>query len=138
MTRAHKRYVDHASLREHWREQAAELGFDARGLAADAIERCPVKATGAQASLPGIEKEDTAHARTVAEQAVGWAVSHLSEREAVFSRTNLLTAALTWKPGAVSIDDAWTRSADWKRTARCTQRTSPSRRLPDHRQGGGR
>ena len=106
MTRAHKRDVDHGSLREHWREQAAELGFDARGLAADAIERDPAKATAAQASLPGIEKEDAAHARTVAEQAVGWAVFHLSEREAVFSRTNLLTAALTWKPGAVSIEDA--------------------------------
>ena len=33
-------------------------------------------------------------------------VAHLSEREAVFSRTNLLTAALTWQPGAVSIQDA--------------------------------
>ena len=106
MTRAHKRDVDHGSLREHWREQAAELGFDARGLAADAIERSPEKAAAAQAPLPGIGNEDTAHARTVAEQAVGWAVSHLSEREAVFSRTDLLTAALTWQPGAVSIGDA--------------------------------
>ena len=106
MTRAHKRDVARDSLREHWREQAAELGFDARGLAADAIGRCPAKATAPQAPLPGIENEATAHARTAAEQAVGWAVSHLSEREAVFSRTALLTAALTWKPGAVSIDDA--------------------------------
>ena len=106
MTRAHKRDVDHGSLREHWREQAAELGFDARDLGADAIERSPEKAAAAQAPLPGIGNEDTAHARTVAEQAVGWAVSHLSEREAVFSRTDLLTAALTWQPGAVSIGHA--------------------------------
>ena len=28
MTRAHKRDVDHETLRRHWREQAAELGFD--------------------------------------------------------------------------------------------------------------
>ena len=33
-------------------------------------------------------------------------MAHLSECEAVFSRTDLLTAALTWKPGAVSIKDA--------------------------------
>ena len=106
MTRAHKREVDHGSLREHWREQAAELGLDAQGLAADAIGRSPEKTAARQSPLPGVENEDAARARTVAERAVGWAVSHLSERQAVFSRTDLLTAALTWQPGAVSIADA--------------------------------
>ena len=106
MTRAHKRDVDHRSLREHWREQAAELGLDAMGLAADAIGRSPEKSAAPQAPLPGIENEDAARARTVAEQAVSWAVSHLSERQAVFSRTDLLTAALTWQPGAVLIAEA--------------------------------
>ena len=38
MTRAHKRDVDKASLRESWQRQAAGLGFDARALVADA--RC--------------------------------------------------------------------------------------------------
>ena len=30
--------------------------------------------------------------------AVEWAAAHLSEREAVFTRTDLLTAALAWRP----------------------------------------
>ena len=112
MTRAHKREVDREALREHWREQAGALGLDVRGLVADAIGRSPEKAVAAQAAavpqapLPGIENEDRAAARAAAGQAVSWAVSHLSEREAVFSRTDLLTAALTWRPGAVSIGDA--------------------------------
>ena len=118
MTRAHKREVDREALREHWREQAGALGLDARGLVADAIGRSSEKAAvpqpaaarqaiaAPQAPLPGIENGDRAAARTAAGQAVAWAVSHLSEREAVFSRTDLLTAALTWRPGAVSIGDA--------------------------------
>ena len=112
MTRAHKREVDREALREHWREQAGALGLDVRGLVADAIGRSSEKAAAAQAMaapqapLPGIENEDRAAARAAAGQAVSWAVSHLSEREAVFSRTDLLTAALTWRPGAVSIGDA--------------------------------
>ena len=34
------------------------------------------------------------------------AVAHLAEREAVFSRTDLLAAALAWQPGAVSVEAA--------------------------------
>ena len=37
--------------------------------------------------------------------AVAWAMAHLSEREAVFSRTDLLAAALAHAPGAVAIGD---------------------------------
>ena len=39
MTRAHKRDVDKTALRENWREQAEALGFDARGIAAEAMAR---------------------------------------------------------------------------------------------------
>ena len=39
MTRSHKREVDHEALREHWKQQAAELGFDAVSIAAGAMER---------------------------------------------------------------------------------------------------
>ena len=39
MTRAAKRDVDRAELREMWRRQANGLGFDARALAADALEK---------------------------------------------------------------------------------------------------
>ena len=38
--------------------------------------------------------------------AMAWAVGHLSEREAVFARTDLLAAALAWKPGSVTIGEA--------------------------------
>ena len=38
-------------------------------------------------------------------EAVAWAMTHLSEREAVFSRTDLFAAALAHSPGAVAIGD---------------------------------
>ena len=131
MTRAHKRDVDHGSLREHWREQAGALGFDATAIAARAMEKC-AGTEDAQFTLPlgiddaGVAREGAAAGRKgasgtspasianeridsvnkTAERAVAWAVAHLSEREAVFSRTDLLTATLAWKPGAASIHDA--------------------------------
>ena len=37
---------------------------------------------------------------------MNWAVSHLAEREAVFSRADLLAAALAWRSGAVAVDAA--------------------------------
>ena len=40
-----------------------------------------------------------------AREAVAWAMAHLSEREAVFSRAGLLTAALAHAPGAVLVGD---------------------------------
>ena len=40
-----------------------------------------------------------------AAKAVAWAMAHLSEREAVFSRAGLLTAALAHAPGAVLVGD---------------------------------
>ena len=44
-------------------------------------------------------------AREPASDAVAWAVAHLSEREAVFARTDLMAAALAWQPGAAGIGD---------------------------------
>ena len=40
-----------------------------------------------------------------AAEAVSWAMAHLSEREAVFARTDLLAAALAHAPGAVAIGE---------------------------------
>ena len=105
MTRSHKREVDHEALREHWKQQAAELGFDAVSIAAGAMERTAGKSN---AELP-LDSRDTPgkeRSTTPAEKAVSWAVAHLSEREAVFSRTDVLAATLAWKPGAVSIGEA--------------------------------
>ena len=86
MTRAAKREVDRDALRGSWERQAAELGFEARALAKPAPSR--------DAGLETAAKEPAA-------EAVEWAVEHLSEREAVFARTGLLSAALAWNPGAV-------------------------------------
>ena len=124
MTRAAKRDVDREALREHWREQAAALGFDAKALAAEAMgrEAGPDAGKGSgrddaagPAGVPGkvspgvvAEAEAAAQdeaAKSPAAQAVEWAVAHLSEREAVFARTDLLAAALARSPGAAAIGE---------------------------------
>ena len=107
MTRAHKRDVDKEALRESWRQQAADLGFDAERLAAGASQRQTSKTADREA--PGRAPEgDGAQGprKDTPDRAVDWAVAHLSEREAVFSRTDLLAATLAWEPGAVTIGEA--------------------------------
>ncbi len=114
VTRAAKRDVDRAELGDMWRRQADGLGFDAEALAADAMERswdAPALDHGAgKDSAPeGTDRQPDLFdppPQTLAESATAWAVAHLSEREAVFSRTDLLAAALSWKPGAVTIREA--------------------------------
>ena len=103
VTRAHKREVDRDALRENWQKQASELGFDARELVEEArhwqaahVGRSPIPAGRHREAAPASETD----------RAAAWAVAHLSEREAVFSRTDLLASALTWKPGKVSIGEA--------------------------------
>ena len=53
----------------------------------------------------GTEAAPEAKRAGPASRAVEWAVAHLSEREAVFARTDLLAAALAWSPGATGIGD---------------------------------
>ncbi len=79
---------------------------DARGRGATALhtsgeDRSPVQDDGR-----GPERE-TAEAAPPppAAAAVAWALAHLSERAAVFRRTDLLTAALVHAPGAVMVGD---------------------------------
>ena len=107
MTRAHKRDVDREALHGIWVKQAAELGLDAKALVASSMERAlqgPGKegARGAgadrQADLIGHPSRGEP-----AKEAVEWALAHLSERDAVFARTDLLAAALAHGPGAASI-----------------------------------
>ena len=107
MTRAHKRDVDKEALRGIWAKQASGLGLDAKALVASATER----------ALPGPEKEGareagadqqanlTGHTSWTdpAKEAVEWALAHLSERDAVFARTDLLAATLAHGPGSASI-----------------------------------
>ena len=115
MTRAAKRDVDRTELREMWQRQADGLGFDARALAADAMERsrdAPDKELGAgrdAASDGAAVRQGDLFApppQSPADAAMAWTVEHLSEREAVFAKTDLLAAALAWKPGSVTIGEA--------------------------------
>ena len=105
VTRAHKREVDRDALRESWQRQAAALGFDARELVDEARHRQAAHIERPLASAD-LDREVEPGMTTEADRAAAWAVAHLSEREAVFSRTDLLTSALAWKPGAVSIGEA--------------------------------
>ncbi len=109
MTRAAKRDVDRAELRAVWERQASGLGFDARALVAEARSRAAgLERDSGQTQLPlsGDGKEPAGRDTNPAREAVEWAVAHLAEREAVFSRTDLLAAAIARQPGAVAIGDA--------------------------------
>ena len=129
MTRARKRDIDRGELRGVWESQAADLGFDARALVAEAASKTaapardgpePVRATDG-AGVPGAAADrdgeapalpDSALAESAAPdprpaaEAVAWAMAHLSEREAVFARADLLAAALAHAPGTVTIVQA--------------------------------
>ena len=147
MSRAAKRDIDRDELRSVWQRQAADLGFDARALVAEAAAKGaeprevgrepapdaagaggeahrgpggagPGEAAGARAGQEPAHGDGRDMAPTgpggdgqapppaPGAQAVAWAVAHLSEREAVFSRTDLLTAALAWDPGKVTVGEA--------------------------------
>ncbi len=108
MTRARKRDVDKAELQGIWEKQAIALGFDARTLAAEAMAR------GKDASREGARTADVRQAR----EGLDWAIAHLSEREAVFSRTDLLAATLARDPGAVSVEAAERAVEDLTREGR--------------------
>ncbi len=115
MTRAHKRDVDKSALRDTWQKQATDLGFDAKALVASAMERCPDGAgneshrqrqVGREESIDATRKaglfDHDARAEP-AREAVEWALAHLSERDAVFSKNDLIAAALAFNPGTASI-----------------------------------
>ena len=134
MSRAAKRDIDREELGTHWQRQAADLGFDAPALVAAARGAEPVVAgreavqdlagtlpeggagagiagdraqeDGREPSTSGPGRDGDAPPPTSSGQAVDWAVAHLSEREAVFSRTDLLAAALAWDPGKVTVGEA--------------------------------
>ena len=126
MTRAAKREVDRDALRETWARQAAALGFDAKGLVASAMERHGVeKARDAEpvndgSPAPPRQPDLFEHAARAdpARAAVDWALAHLSERDAVFSTTDLLAAALAFEPGAASVGNIERAVSGLKREGR--------------------
>ena len=129
MTRSAKRDIGRDELTGMWQKQTADLGFDAKALVAEA-ER---EVAGSKAAIPAMQGPQTVQEqgaareaspvgtvepavsegggadpsadRGPASEAVAWAVAHLSEREAVFARTDLLAAALAWNPGAAPVAD---------------------------------
>ena len=107
MTRAHKRDVDRGELRESWVQRAADIGFDAKALVDSALERSPGRQArqrdGAAAGPRQPDLFEQAAGDGRAGKAVDWALSHLSERDAVFARNDLYAAALAFDPGAASI-----------------------------------
>ena len=123
MTRAAKRDMDREGLQDMWREQAKELGFDAKSLVDGAMSRAAVHnrripERGSASSEPGLNGSEIpagsgnpmeysyppATEDNENKKAVGWAVGHLSEREAVFGREALFAAALAWNPGVVTVE----------------------------------
>ena len=130
MTRAAKRDIDRDELTGVWEKQAADLGFDATALVAEAESKTAAPAmtapemareTGAEgpgtvvvegavgdrspAPDPGSEA-GTGRGPGQAAEAVAWAMEHLSEREAVFARADLFAAALAHAPGRITIAEA--------------------------------
>ena len=126
VSRAAKRDIDRGELAAVWQRQGADLGFDAPALVAEAAakgaeppgaarEAAPDTPAGRGGAARGTGGESVASERdrdvapalhSPAEEAVAWAVAHLSEREAVFARTDLLAAALAWDPGKVTVGEA--------------------------------
>ena len=71
-----------------------------------------------------------------ADAAMAWAVEHLSEREAVFAKTDLLAAALAWKPGSVTIGEAEAAVARLEKDGTLHPCGLPAMgRITHHRQG---
>ncbi len=114
MTRAAKRDVDRAELREMWQRQANGLGFDGAALTVDTVERSQGsggkdRGVGRDAAPdgPAVRQGDLYDPppKIPADAAMAWAAEHLSEREAVFAKTDLLAAALAWKPRSVTIGE---------------------------------
>ena len=121
MTRAAKRDTDRGELRGVWERQAADLGLDAGALVREAAarsvgptmhgpetapERGVSPETPVAASADGAGVDGAARDRSTASEAVAWAMAHLSEREAVFARADLLAAALAFAPGTVAVAEA--------------------------------
>ena len=83
--------------------------------AASAPSREPAPA-GDRGRAPERETAPDATPPSPAAEAVAWAMAHLSEREAVFSRTDLFAATLAHAPGAVAIGDVERQVAALEKT----------------------
>ncbi|MDE0410369.1 MAG: relaxase domain-containing protein, partial [Alphaproteobacteria bacterium] len=78
-------------------------GREATGMEAGSSGGAPVSGNGRP--MPEREQGGQPAPPSPAADAVAWAMAHLSEREAVFARTDLFAAALAHAPGAVAIGE---------------------------------
>ena len=98
MTRAHKRDVDHEALRAVWDRQAEHLGFDTRGLADEAMQRC----TGKGRLSAGLG--DGSPEPLVTEQGRPVSVTDRARKRSFPMSTPPRRASTTWLPlGAVRL-----------------------------------
>jgi len=85
-------------------EPRLQLHLDSSA-AADAIRRDVVDGRDSPATVPTTRTgPDVPPDRRALTEAVAWAMAHLSEREAVFSRADLLAAALAYAPGTLTVE----------------------------------
>ncbi len=77
-----------------------------RTAAMDAARRDPAAGRGDPTAGPAARaaRDDRSPGRLAPREAVAWAMAHLSEREAVFARSDLLAAALSYAPGTLTIE----------------------------------
>ena len=80
----------------NWQRQAAELGFSAAA----------VRANARQAERGRLAPDLFATPGYAAGEAAAWAVAHLAERQAVFGHADLVAATLAREPGAVTVEAA--------------------------------
>ncbi len=87
-TRAHKKQVNHAQLIESWQERARSVGINFKTL---------------KDKIASHQKESTSADRRplMGLQAMEFSIKHFSEREAVFSKNDLLTTAIQHGIGQV-------------------------------------
>ena len=75
-------------------------------MAADVARHDPAEGHGSPATGPAADVGSGVPSprRSAGAEAVAWAMAHLSEREAVFSRADLLAAALAYAPGTLTVE----------------------------------
>ena len=101
MTPAHKHDVDKGELRRIWERQVSELGFSPQAVLGRGRGR------EVETSIWGKVERDTllAGKEYFVSDAVNWAEEHLGEREAVFSRADLLAVALSYEPRSATVQE---------------------------------
>lgn len=94
-TRLRKREVDRGTLLEDWLQRCATLNFDPQQLVEQSRQQ--------QNNPPQSAKVIARNEKAIAQEAVNYAMAHLSEREAVFPDRDLIRTALAHSLGQTSL-----------------------------------